>query len=209
MAAPASDRPAMSVSRAPGWLAVLSVIAGCGGPAPVPSDGGGGDAPATPAHATASWRVRCDDLGGCTPPPIRTIDGDHGAGGLVVTCDATSFDGVERFLELDVVMPGSHGVHVSGATFPLAGGRVGGDSCTVDVDESADGALRGACGANTPTAEVPCQIQRLTIDAGTLSFEIRCDGVEIVGAPGVTRELGPPESAAGFASIEVTGCRGL
>lgn len=181
---------------------------GCGGPTPAP-DAGGADAPIVPARATLAWRVRCDAMGGCTPPPARAIDASDGESGHAVACDVTSFDGVSRVLELDAELPGSHGIHVSGATFPLGGGRVGGDACVVDVTEAADGPLSGACSANTPSVDSPCQIQRLTLDAGVLAFELRCAELPAVGVPGIRREVGPAASSTGFVLVTVTGCRGL
>lgn len=187
---------------------VFASLPACGGSPPA-TDAGGADAPSGATHATLAWAVRCDDMGGCTAPPARSIDHDDGAGGHAIWCDVTSFDGVNRVLELDAELPGMYGVHVSGATFPLAGGRVGGDACVVDVVESADGPLRGACSANLPSPDAPCQIQRLTFDAGVLAFELRCEDLPAVGAAGILRELGPAASAAGHVAVTVTGCRGL
>lgn len=199
--------------RAPAALALVSLLSlglSCGGGATPASDAAAPDAPGSPTHATLSWRVRCDAMGGCTPPPVRSIDHDDGAAGHAIWCDVTSFDGVNRILEFDAELaPGAYGVHVSGATFPLIGGRVAGDACVVDVIESADGALRGACGSNLPTVDTPCQIDRLMLDVGVLTFRLRCEDMPIVGAPGVLREVGPAATASGNIEVTVTGCRGL
>jgi hypothetical protein len=203
----------VSVMRAASFVllaALLCVVPSCGSPAPAAVDTGPiADTGPPSTHATLSWRVRCDAMGGCTPPPVRTIDANDGAGGHAIWCDVTSFDGTNRVLELDAELPGMYGVHVSGATFPLAGGRVTGDACVVDVVEAADGPLRGACSANLPTVDAPCQLQRLTLDSGVLAFELRCEDLPAVGAPGILRELGPAGSAAGYVTVTVTGCRGL
>jgi len=76
-------RPALSVVALLGGLA----WSGCGGDlnttdARVTSDTG----PASTARVTASWQVRCDELGDCAGNPARMLAVSNGEGGALVEC---------------------------------------------------------------------------------------------------------------------------
>ncbi len=191
-------------------ICVGLAASGCGGnlgtsDASVRTDTG----PASIAHVTASWRVRCDALMDCTGNPTRTLDVDNGEGGALVECDAPLV-GADRQLDVRFEMPTEFGVAISGVLTSPTGGRVSGAACSVDVLESAEMiSLRGPCSANPPSADAPCQVQRVSIDEATrdVSLEVRCAGLGTIDGTGLERELTDPDTAAGFVEITLSDCR--
>jgi hypothetical protein len=199
-----------TLASLPSVLALaLASLGGCGGDLRTTDARVGLDTgPPSMAQARASWQVRCDALGDCTPNPVRTLDVANGVGGARVECDVTVV-GEDRRFELRLEQGTDFGITISGATTGLTGGRLGGSSCSVDVLESAEMlSLRGQCSANPPTPEVPCQVQRIVVDPATraVSAELRCVGLGTIDGTGVVREVTGPASAAAFVSLELTGC---
>lgn len=192
-------------------LATALVLgAGCGGnlgstDAAVRTDTG----PVSTAHVRASWRVRCDALMDCTGNEARTLDVDHGEGDAIVECDAPLV-GSDRQLDVRFEQPTEYGISIYGIVTSPTGGRVGGSACSVDVLESGEMlSLRGPCSANPPSADAPCQVQRVLIDEATreVSLELRCAGLGTVDGTGVEREVTDPDTAAGFVEITMSDCR--
>lgn len=158
---------------------------------------------------TAAWRVRCDGLGDCTGNPVRMLDVDNGEGGALVECRAP-LSGTERTLSVRFEQPTEFGISIEGIVTSATGGRVGGDFCSVDVLETAEMiSLRGPCGANPPSLDTPCQVQRVTIDEATrdVSLELRCEHMGTVDGTGVEREVTDPDTAAGFVEIALSRCQ--
>ena len=189
--------------------AALSASAGCGGnlgttDAAVVRDAG----PISRASVIASWLVRCDALMDCTPNPTRTLAVANGEGGALVECSAPLV-GTDRELNVRLEQPTEFGLALSGIVTSPTGGRVSGAACSVDVLESAEMlSLRGPCSANPPSADAPCQVQRVVIDEDTraVSLEVRCEGLGTIDGTGVVRELTDPDTAAGFVEISFTQC---
>lgn len=187
-------------ARARVW-GVSALLVGCGGTVSTTDAGGSrtDTGPASMAHVTASWRVRCDTLMDCSENPARTLDVDHGEGDAVVECDAPLV-GAERQLRVRFEQPREFGISLSGAMTSPTGGRVSGDACSVTVLESSEMiSLRGPCSANPPSVDAPCQIQRVEIDEATrdVSLELRCVGLGTIDGTGVEREVTDPDTAAG------------
>lgn len=191
-------------------LALAASAAGCGGnlgttDAAVRRDGG----PTSTASVTASWLVRCDALMDCAPNPPRALTVTNGQGGALVECSAPLV-GADRELSVRFEQPTEYGVALSGIVTSPTGGRVSGAACSVDVLESAEMlSLRGPCSANPPSADAPCQVQRVVIDEDTraVSLEVRCEGLGTIDGTGVVRELTDPDTAAGFVEIAITDCQ--
>jgi hypothetical protein len=190
-------------------LSTGAAAAGCGGDLRATDARVGLDTgPPSMARVTASWQVRCDELGDCTPNPARALSVANGEGGARVECDV-SVVGDERRFELRFEQPEEFGITISGATTGLTGGRLGGPGCSVDVLESAEMlSLRGPCSANPPTPEIPCQIQRITVDAATgdVGAELRCASLGTIDGTGLVREVTAPASAAAFVVLQLSGC---
>lgn len=196
-------------------LSLAALAGGCGG------EPGGGDAGASDAtvtgtpHARIAWRVRCAGGGACTEdPPSRSVDHDDGQDGFTIACDVTPTGTGDRRFTLEVDSHAGYALRVRSATIGLDGDRIVGTGCRLQIDEAADFPLEGGCTSNPPTADRPCQIQRLdvTTTAGgepALTGEIRCVAVPARGTSGVTRDVTHPDATSGHAIFELTGCAGL
>jgi hypothetical protein len=206
---PSSFAAGLATLAARALLAALALQAGCGGnlgttDAAVRRDTG----PSSTASVTASWLVRCDALMDCTPNPVRMLAVTNGVGGALVECSAPLV-GADREISVRFEQPTEFGLALSGIVTSPTGGRVSGAACSVDVLESAEMlSLRGPCSANPPSADAPCQVQRVVIDEDTraVSLEVRCEGLGTIDGTGVERELTDPDTAAGFVEIAITQC---
>ncbi|UJR79194.1 hypothetical protein [Sandaracinus amylolyticus] len=192
-------------------LLLSSLLLACGGDddAVVPDDDAG-VVTATP-HARIAWRVRCGGATGCTDDaPARIVDADDGEAGHSVECDVTPMaDGNRRFV-VTIGTPEGAAMRVRGATIAADGDRIIGSNCRLEVDEPDDFDLEGACSSNPPSADRPCQIQRIDITAErAVTAEIRCTDVPAAGNPGVTRDVTDDDVVAAVAELELTGCAGL
>jgi len=161
------------------------------------------------ARVSAAWVVRCGELMDCDGNPARRLEAADGQGGAIVQCAAPRV-GAGRQLDLRFEQPSDFGIVLSGAETSPTGGRVSGAGCVVEVLESAETlSLRGPCSANPPSADAPCQVQRVDIDetARTVSLELRCEGLGTGDGSGVVREITDPDTSAGFVEVQLSECR--
>lgn len=204
------------------WVAVIALtltcLPACGGDddgsSPTPSDDAGSttDGP----HARISWRVRCGAAGGAcdADAPARSVDHADGEGGHTVACDVTPLGDGNRRFDVAIESAAGHALRVRGATIAMDGDRIVGSGCRLQIDEPEDFDLEGACSSNPPSADRPCQIQRIDLTtsatgAPALVAEIRCTAAPARGSSGVTRDVTAAEVATGYAELELTGCAGL
>ena len=208
---------AMRIQARLGWAgrALFALaLAGCDG-APVVEDAGPTeDAGPSGPRATLSWVMRCNE-GRCPPeePPVRTIDAHDGEDGHVIGCDLTETGTGTRRFDLTARLGERYGIEVRGASTGLMGGRLEGSLCRLTVLEEADVRLLAACGSSAPTADRPCQFQRIDIrdEAGvpTLFAELRCVAAPEERDPSDLRDITSPTAALGYAELVFTGCDGL
>ncbi|WP_157069396.1 hypothetical protein [Sandaracinus amylolyticus] len=192
-------------------LLVSSLLFACGGDddSVVPEDDAG--VVTVTAHARIAWRVRCGGATGCTDDaPARVVDHDDAEAAHAVECDVTAMPDGNRRFDVTIATPDGAAMRVRGATIAADGDRIIGSSCRLEIDEPDDFDLEGACSSNPPSADRPCQIQRIDITAeGAVTAEIRCADVPAAGNPGVTRDVTDDDVAAAVAELELTGCAGL
>ncbi|HJL17916.1 MAG TPA: hypothetical protein RMH99_19785 [Sandaracinaceae bacterium LLY-WYZ-13_1] len=196
-------------------LALLCTLAACDGDDGGEDGGMAGEDAAVPSgpRAVLSWRMRCAS-GRCPAeePPARSIDAVNGQDGHEVFCDLT-LEGDERRLRLTARDREGNGIEVRGARVGPEGGRLLGSLCQIRVYETADVDVFGPCGSNNPTADRPCQLQRVDIrevdGVPTLTGELRCEEVPAEGDDTRLRDVTSPTSAAGHAELTFTGCLGL
>jgi hypothetical protein len=195
------------------WCACLLLL-GCDG-GPTGGEDAGRDAMTGPAppHATISWRMRCGS-GTCPTeePPERIIDADDGEDGHTIACDLTFADGQRRF-ELTARRGNEYGIDVGGGAVASTGDRLMGSLCRMRVFEEADDTIYASCGSNLPTADVPCQFQRIDIEDGAdgqaLVAELRCVDAPIEDDLTNLRDVTSPSAPSGYAELRFTGCVGL
>lgn len=177
---------------------------------PPASDAGSFSGP----RAVLAWQMRCaEEPCPATTPPARTIDAYHGQAGHQVSCDLT-IEGDQRRLALTALAAGSaYGLEVRGGQIGLEGGRLLGSLCQMRVYDEDDATILAPCGSNLPTADRPCQLQRVDIrdvdGVPTLLAELRCEGAAVEGSPTALRDVTAPASSAGYAMLQFTGCEGL
>lgn len=204
----------MSRSVLAAFALVLVLLPACGddGAGGVPGDDGGA---AVGPRARVSWRVRCGAGGAACEgdAPVRAVDHADGEAGHTVSCDLTPLGDGNRRFEATVSGPEGYSLRIRGATIELDGDRIVGSGCRVQVDEPADADLEGACSSNPPSADRPCQIQRIDVSSAggvpALTAELRCTAVPMRGSSGVTRDVTGADAPASFAELELTGCAGL
>lgn len=179
------------------------------------SDAGDGDDAGAAAgpYARLAWRMRCVE-GRCPEPPSpeRAIDAVDGVGGAEVRCDLT-IEGDARRLVLTARDADGAGIEVRGAQIGLEGGRLMGSLCMMRVFEPDDATVFGTCSSNVPSADRPCQIQRVDIrdvdGVPTLTGELRCASVQVEGDSTRLRDVTSPTSSTEHAQFTFTGCEGL
>ena len=128
----------------------------------------GGDAGGmTGPRARVSWRVRCGAGGGACEgdAPARAVDHTDGEAGHAVACDLTPLGDGNRRFEASIAGPDGYSLRIRSATIEMDGDRIVGSGCRVQIDEPADADLEGECGSNPPSADRPCQLQRIDVSS--------------------------------------------
>ncbi|UJR83754.1 hypothetical protein [Sandaracinus amylolyticus] len=147
-------------------------------------------------YAYIEWRLRCDEMLGCTAYPDRFVDGFDGEGARI-SCNVTETSDA-RTLNFSAFAD-DFGIQVQNATFPLGGATPAPAGCQVRVLD--DNQYVGGCGGNPPSAAQPCQVSGVSFgrdDEGRalISGQIFCVGISPEAAPNIDRELTAPGPTA-------------
>lgn len=158
-----------------------------------------------PVWVEFDYQVRCVD---CVPKSfnddphnIGALDGDDG---LNVTCTS---EGDKITVQVTYDQDGTDedwGFRLDSADVSEGGP---GNGCTITVRESAS-EYRGACTADAPTTEAPCQV-KLTHDDYLVSGTILCENIPNRVEKTVTRHVTKPGSDTMPFAFEVQNCEGL
>lgn len=208
------DRRAMSRSVLAAVVLSCVLLPACGDEDAAMPSGDDGGASAGP-RARISWRVRCGAAGAAcdADAPVRAVDHADGEAGHTVACDLTPIGGGNRRFEASISGPEGFSLRIRSATIEMDGDRIVGSGCLVEVDEPTDADLEGECSSNPPSADRPCQFQRIDVRSSggvpALRAELRCVAVPVRGSPGLTRDVTGAGAPAAYAELELTGCTGL
>jgi hypothetical protein len=143
------------------------------------------------------WRVRCEDMMGCTGYPMRSIFGFDREENQRISCSVIETDST-RILTFSAAYSsgsGSYGIALRNATFASGAGSPGGAGCEVSVQE--DNSYAGACGGAAPSETQPCQVTGVVFDVDEdarprISGQIYCRGISPAVAPTINREVTAP-----------------
>lgn len=118
--------------------------------------------------------------------PERVVMALNGEAGFTNRCIAQNIDGANV-----VSLSSSHGndqsFAITGALLAVDGNV--GSSCTVEIIEGAN-RYRGACSANAPTPQVPCQLTEFGLNTnGLLEGKVYCDNIRVAASPTTTRDV--------------------
>lgn len=142
-------------------------------------------------YAYVEWRLRCEEMAGCSAYPDRFVDGFDGEGASI-SCNVTE-TAESRTLNFSA-FSSSFGIQLQNAVFPRGGSAASG-GCQVRVLD--DNTYVGTCGGAEPTPAQPCQVNNVTFsrdDAGRalIRGQIYCVGISPTAAPTIDRELTAP-----------------
>lgn len=170
---------------------------------------GCGDDPLQP-FADVRWKVRCQEMGGCTGYPSRDMNNYNGEEGRRISCQVQARpDGSSEFF-FKAYQGTEYGIEVSNASYRGTGGAISG-ACQVRVLEGGNNWV-GPCGSNPPSAGQPCQITDFRIDPmmGVLG-KVQCAMLPLNGDPATLRELTSPDETSPYqpAAFNLQNCTGL
>ena len=143
-------------------------------------------------YAYIEWRLRCEEMAGCTAYPDRFVDGFNGEGANISCSVLETAD--TRTLNFSAFAD-TFGIQLQNATFPRGGSAATGAGCNVRVLD--DNTYVGSCGGSPPSESQPCQVNGVTFgrdDAGRalIRGNIYCVGISPTAAPSLDRELTAP-----------------
>jgi hypothetical protein len=151
-----------------------------------------------PPFANMVWKLRCEDMGGCTGYPRRDVNNYNGEAvtgsttPLRISCEVQPRGATKEFF-FSVYEGSTYGMELRNASFTGNGGSVGG-SCLVRVLEGGNN-WEAPCGSNDPSPAQPCKISGdFTIastnpDAPGVLGRLQCVGLPLMGNPSTVREL--------------------
>jgi hypothetical protein len=193
-------------------IAALALLGACGSGVPLP-------------FVTADFAIRCDELAGVCGNDARSfadIAGFSGQDGLTLACEVVTLE--EDATRLDLSIGVDTGVAVG--QVDISNARLGsgcatedgcapvGDTCETFVQDD-DNSFAGTCGADAPTAEVPCQlfeVRYCQVEGDpAVQARLRCAGLRGDVNPALIREI----TASGFTNqdspmrFRITDCSGL
>jgi len=187
-----------------------------------------GDDP-SPVFANIKWKVRCDQVGGCSGIPARDIEHLDGEEDHNITCSVTSTAGGNQRLSFSANMANEYGIAIQGAEFSSAGVIVGA-GCQATVREEGNN-YTGTCGSSTIVADClddnedppgtvvytecfqPCRLHEIQVadesSGPVITAKLECRGLGNRADRLREREVTGPTSSTTPVSIEIQNCSGL
>lgn len=176
---------------------------------------------ARPIFATAFFQMTAYPGQGCGDcDRVREIrDAYNGVDGRRVTCSALD-QGDSYAISFNISQGDDYGLRVNQAVIPKTGGSARPGACQVSVTE--DNTYSGACSANTPTDDFPCQLHMVqfftdaTVGSPVMQGRIRCEGMRQNANAGTRRNLQGlvlrpdiDDGAANGALFQIFDCPGI
>jgi hypothetical protein len=163
-----------------------------------------------PVYVSINYQVRCID---CNPraadDSAHTITALDGADGFDVACTTQQL-AKGRLVTFSANLVDSahpsknYGIKILQADVEKSDP---GSSCRVQVVEGSN-TYEGRCGSAAPSADVPCQLNKLKVSNGVVTGKLLCDAIPNRNDSSVTRYLVAPGSTDPI-SLEVHGCPDL